>query len=117
MDATIPLIEVADHADALSVGCPDSEMHAIDRIVPNGTCAQLLPGPVVRAFREQVQVVVTEDTAAGVRIAEDLGRPVRPCHAQHVAEHRRRVRCGGQRDLEQAIRMTPCHRNGITLLR
>ena len=56
--AAIPDVEVADDADALGVRRPDGEVHAGDAVDRAQVRAEPLVAPPMRAFAEQVQVVV-----------------------------------------------------------
>ena len=55
-----PVIEIADHADALGIGCPHGERHTGDLTVGGReaprVCAQRLPETLVATLGEQVQV-------------------------------------------------------------
>ena len=83
--AAVPVVEVADHADAGGVGRPDGEVHPLDAV--DG--AQLRPQAVVAlpvpAFVQQVQIVVGQQVRKGVRIVH--GRLPSPFvgDAEHVA--------------------------------
>ena len=72
MDAAVPAVEVADHADAVRVGRPDGEMHADGGSDVDPVRAQLLQGAVLRPLVEQVQIVIGQDAPVPVRIV-DLG--------------------------------------------
>ena len=109
--AAVPVVEVADHADAGGVGRPDGEVHALDAV--DG--AELRPQPVVAlpvpAFVQQVQIVVGQQVRKGVGIVH--GHFLSPFvgHAEHVA--RLPVPLGDRTNgLEQAGRMDPPHGPG-----
>ena len=64
----IPIVEIADDADALCVGRPDGEVdafHAADVAQMGAELGVALP---VRAFAEQVQIVLGEQRREGVGI-------------------------------------------------
>ena len=56
MAAGVPLVELAGHRDALGVGRPDGEAHALHAIDLGEVRAQRAIGFVVRAFGVQVQL-------------------------------------------------------------
>ena len=71
VDAAVPAVEVADHADAIGVGRPHGEMHAgrsIRRVI--AVRAELLERAVVRAFAEQVQIEIGQHAAVAIRVVE-----------------------------------------------
>ena len=73
MAAAVPVVEIADHADARGVGGPDGEVHAVDAV----DLPQLRPQPVVAlpvpAFVQQVEVVVGQQVRKGVGIVHGRG--------------------------------------------
>ena len=72
MDAPVPVVEVADDADAGGVGGPDGEVHALGRADRHRVRAELVVDAGVVAFAEEVEVVVGDDAAVAIRIV-DLG--------------------------------------------
>ncbi len=58
MAAGIPVVEIADDADALRVGGPDGEVHAFDTADVAEVGAELGVALPVRAFAQQVQIVL-----------------------------------------------------------
>ena len=54
MDAAVPMVEVADHADALRVGSPDGEVDAADARERDDVRTELVVGVVVAAFAHEV---------------------------------------------------------------
>jgi len=58
MDAAIPLVEIADDADALRVGRPYGEVHAGDPGHFAKVCAELFVILEMSAFAEEVEIVV-----------------------------------------------------------
>ena len=71
VDAAVPAVEVADHADAIGVGRPHAR-NATPVVVPtvDAVRAELLEGAEVRAFAEQMQIEVGEDAAVAIRIVD-----------------------------------------------
>ena len=69
VDAAVPCIEVADHAEAARVGRPDRERHARDAAQLARMRAEHLVGPLVLELAEQVEVEVADRWQEAVRIA------------------------------------------------
>ena len=63
MHAAVPAIEIADDADALSIGGPNREVHAGGRAERQAVGPELVPGAVVRPFGKQVEIVAAQDGA------------------------------------------------------
>ncbi len=61
MRAAVPLIEIADDADALRVGRPDAELHAGDAVDFADVRAELVERAVMRAFGEKMQIEIAEE--------------------------------------------------------
>src|SRR5262245_56899998 len=76
MYAPVPLIEVADHADALRVGRPHGEVHAGDVDNRPDVRAELLTGAVVRALAEQMQIEIREHLPELIGIDDVAGAVV-----------------------------------------
>jgi hypothetical protein len=108
MDASVPPVEVADDTDPLRVGRPHREVHAGDAANRHHLRAELVPHAVVRAFGEQMQVVVGEDLAELIRV-DDLVHGGAFMHAEAVGELEH---VAGQRHarFEQSLRMASRHR-------
>ena len=60
MTPAVPGVEVADDADALGIGCPDSEGGALDAVDFAQVRAEPLEGAKMRAFGEQPDVEFAE---------------------------------------------------------
>ena len=56
--APVPVVEVADDADARGVGGPDGEVDAFGRAERHRVGAELVVNPGVVAFAEQIEIVV-----------------------------------------------------------
>ncbi len=108
MTAMIPVVEVADQRDAARVGRPHREGDAVGIVDPPPVRAELLVGAMVRAFGQQIDVVVAEHqgeairvvdrpAAAGVGQGEAIGKPRVPRH--RAGEEAGRVDLGEPRDL------------------
>ena len=54
--AGIPLVEVADHRNALGVGRPDREVHAAAAVLFAEVRAEFVVGALVRALCEQIEI-------------------------------------------------------------
>ena len=72
----MPLVEVADDADALGVRRPHREVGAGRRADLQRVRAEPLEGAVVAALAEQVQVELAHHLAVAVGIVELEGLPV-----------------------------------------
>src|SRR5690606_19129724 len=59
--ARLPVVEVADDTDALSVRCPEGEVRTLRAGHRPPVCTELRIEPVVRPFVEPVQVVLRQD--------------------------------------------------------
>ena len=68
--ATIPGIEIADNGHARRVRSPDGEMRAGDALARHRMRAKLVEQPVMRAFNQQVIVLVAEHTGKGVGVVK-----------------------------------------------
>ena len=80
----VPLIEIADHADADRVRRPNGEIHARHPGHAADVSAQPLVGSIVLAFAQQVQIVAGKQGREGVRIFDHLHPPVLVGHAQPI---------------------------------
>ena len=70
MDAAVPAVEVADHADAIGVGRPHREVHADGRADGDAVRAELLERAVMGALAEQVEIEVGQDAAVAIGIVD-----------------------------------------------
>ena len=108
--APVPLVEIAHHADALGIRRPHGEVHAGHVADGQPARAQLLPGAVVRALGEEMQVEIGQHRPelVGIDQVADRGSLV---DAQPVGQF---VRRGGprQRGLEHAAVQSPRHGDG-----
>src|SRR5258705_10142138 len=64
----IPMIEIANYADAATAGRPDGEIDAAHTFESLNVCAELIVGVVVAAFAHQVQIEFAEEEWEGVSI-------------------------------------------------
>ena len=99
MAAAVPLVEVADHRDALGVGRPHREMHAGHPLVHDGMGAELVEQPQVRALGDVIVVERAEHRAEGVGV-EELPGAAGIAGAQPVAD----ARAGPDRSFEHVVR-------------
>ena len=116
VDATVPRVEVADHADAFGIRRPDREVHAGRRADGGAVRAELLERAQVRPLAEQVQIEVGEHAAVAIRIVDLEDVIARKRDAQPVVGHpaRRRLRAPAgavQAHLEQSRRIATGHRH------
>ena len=74
--AAVPVIEVADHADALGVRGPDGEIDAVEALMGPDMGAKPLVISVVCSFAQEVKVKVGEDGAEQVGIDKIPGVPL-----------------------------------------
>ena len=70
VDAAVPAVEVADHADAIGVRRPHREMHAGGRPDADAMRAELLEHAMMRAFAEQMQIEIGQHAAVAVGIVD-----------------------------------------------
>ena len=70
MATTVPVVEVADHADALGVGRPDGEVDAPESLVRAEVSAQPLEVAQVRSLAQKVKVEVGKDRPEAVGVDE-----------------------------------------------
>ncbi len=101
--AAVPVVEVADDADARCVGRPDREAGARDAGNGADPGAQFFINLLVRAFAEQVQVEVAEGLRETIRVFDIPGLPA-AAQPQPVMPQPRRHDRG-----EQAFRMYALH--------
>ena len=95
MAAAVPVIEVADHADAHRVGRPHREAAAGHAIASRaGRRAEDLEGAQVRAFAQQPGVHLAQHRAEAIGVVEQRALAVGPLHLQPVG---RRGRAAGLR--------------------
>ena len=109
MDASVPAVEVADDADAHSVGRPDGEMDAGDAADVERMRAELVVDPGVIALAEQVESK-SERTRPKRYGIVDLGDV--PVRVRHLEAIRRHVRFVLEHRFEDAGRMPLRHRDG-----
>ena len=84
--APVPVVEVADDADAGGVGGPDGEVDAFGRAERRRMRAELVVDPGMVAFAEQIEIVVGDDASEAVRIVDlgDVAAWIR--HAQPIVQ-------------------------------
>ena len=72
----VPVVELADQADALGVRRPHRERHPVDHAVGRGEAARMraedLPQSFVAALGEQVQVDLAERGQEAVRVGDGV---------------------------------------------
>ena len=101
MAPAIPEVEIADHADAAGVGCPDREPGALDSIQTHGLRAHHLAGAQMGAVSQQPQVGVAYGRTKAVRVFQHRFAAVAPAHLQLVG----RLQPSTQHALEETIGM------------
>ena len=79
MRAPIPMVEVADDADALGVRRPDRKVHTGDAVNGRAMRSELLPRAIVGALAEQMEVEIGEDLTELVRVVQSRERPDPSC--------------------------------------
>ena len=84
MDALVPAVEVADHADPPRIGRPDGEGDAVRLADLAGMRAQPVIQVLMCPFAHQVQVVLGEQRGEGVRVGDTLRHARLPLHIQPV---------------------------------
>jgi hypothetical protein len=92
MAAAVPLVEVADDADALGAGRPHGKSHARHARVNQRVRADFAIQLKVAAFAKQVQVVLGEHRREAVGIVDDFCGAVRISQGQLVGEGERGAR-------------------------
>ena len=92
MDAAIPEIEIADHADPCRVRRPDRKVSATFAADLAQMRAKLVVKPLVISFGEEVQIHLAHDRSVAVGIAQQLLRAVESEHLHEVGKIERLVR-------------------------
>ena len=110
VDAAVPPVEVADDADTGGIGGPDGEVDAVRVADGHRVRAEPLVDARVRAFAEQIDVVVADDAAVAVRIVDVGGVAAWIADPQHVFGNRRDA---GELRFEDPGRMAFGHRHRI----
>src|SRR5712675_1564841 len=64
----VPMIEIANYADAAAAGRPDREIDAANPFESLNVCAELIVGVVVAAFTHEVQIELAEEERERVSI-------------------------------------------------
>src|SRR5262245_8955755 len=100
--AAVPPIEITDDADALRVRSPHGEVNAREAVNGQSPAAKLLPGPIVRPFREQMEVEVPQNLTKPIWIDEFPQRAAL-VHAKAIEEIPRRPSVRIDEQLEQAV--------------
>ncbi len=84
MSPPVPGVPVADHADALGVGRPHGEDHAVHAVDAGPVGAELVVHAIVGALAEQVEIVVGQRRGEAVGILDLRDTPLVVGHAQLV---------------------------------
>ena len=108
VSATVPVVEVADDADADGVGRPHRKVHAVGRADAHRMGAELFVDPRVIAFAEEIQIVVTEDSPVAIRIVDVIGMAAGVGDAQRVIGNRGEA---GEKSFENSRVMAFLHRH------
>ena len=77
MPPSVPFVEVANNADALSVRCPHRETDAGDPVDYHRMCAQLFIEAQVSALGDQVHVDLAQDRGKPVGVVDGAAFPAR----------------------------------------
>ena len=107
VDAPVPAIEVADHADAARVGRPHRERHAADAGHLAHVRAELVVGAVVLLLAPQMKIEVAERRHERVRIVSRDRFAVGVVNLELIRKNRDAALDG---DLEQSGRVADAHR-------
>ncbi len=110
VDAAIPEIEIAHHADAAGVRRPDREINSALAADLAQVRAEFVVELLVVSLREQVPVDLAHDRPVAVGIAQELLRAVKRNHLHEVRETGRFVRHGR---LVKALDMEPLGRENL----
>src|SRR5262249_16667572 len=94
--ATIPSIEIADHADPPRIGCPDRKRNAFGTVMQHGMRAELLIAREMIALDQQVHVQITKNRRETVDVIEFVPMAAAP-DSQPVAERRFALRHAGDK--------------------
>ena len=70
MDATVPVIEIADDTDAPGAGRPDSEVNAANAFESNEMRAEFVVSVVVAAFSHEMEIEFAENEGKGVGVVK-----------------------------------------------
>jgi hypothetical protein len=76
--ASVPKIEVADHADALRVRREHHKGHSRNTVELAGVCAKFVVEPEVIALAQQVQIEIRQDRRKAIRIVHLNNRVTKP---------------------------------------
>ena len=70
MDPAVPMIEIADNADAASAGRPDGKVDAANAFQGNEMSAKLLVGVVVAALAHEIQIKLGKEAGESVGVVD-----------------------------------------------
>src|SRR5207245_9338258 len=70
VNATVPPVEVADHAHGACIGRPHRERRAVDALVLAHVRAEVVPELLVATLADEVEVELTERWPEAVRVLE-----------------------------------------------
>ncbi len=73
MDAAVPTIEIAHHADALCAGSPNGEVHAPNAFECNHVGAEFFVSVVVAALAHEIEIKLAEYDGKGIGIEDFKG--------------------------------------------
>jgi len=82
--ASVPRVEIADHAHAIRIGSPDGEVHAGGRADRRPMRAELFERAMMRPFAQQMQIEVGEHAAVAVRVVDLDNVFPRVCDAEPI---------------------------------
>ena len=114
MRAAVPSIEIADDADALRIRRPDGKVHALHAAHRHAMGAKPLPGAIVSALGEQMEVEVGQNRTEPVRITDVTGPAVFP-NAQSIDELVRRLSVERHGRFEQPLGPPPLHAEDLVV--
>src|SRR5450432_280267 len=95
VNATIPNVEIANHADAPRVWRPDRKINTALAADLAQMRAKLVVKPLMRSLSEKMQIHLAHDRAVAVRIAQQLLRTIKRDHLDQIGEAARLVRNNG----------------------
>ncbi len=113
VDAAIPEIEIADHADAAGIRRPDREINSALAADLAQMRAKLVVKLLVISLREQVAIDLAHDRPVAVGIAQELLRAVKRNHLHEVGKIGRFVR---HSRLVKPLDMEPLGRENLLLV-
>ncbi len=113
VDAAVPGVEVADHADPPRIRRPHREVHAGADAVRDRVRAEFIERLEVRAFAEQMNIEVGQHRTVAIGVIDLDRHPFRPQKPQAVIE--RCARRGRNDGFEEALAMNHFERGRLRI--